>query len=168
MDVALFSALHSYETITEAMRTGNEATAFEAYHQRIETGADVWYDMISMFYKLQNLITKFVTSPRHSEAFIRTVQGNPYSLKTQERARALFVEMNSTYERVMATPGSCSDPGDGPGEERHPHLSDMPGGGRLLARGRGVHLPALRREGGRRWIPADRSMTAIRRRRTLP
>ena len=29
--------------------------AFEAYHQRVETGADVWYDLISMFYKLQNL-----------------------------------------------------------------------------------------------------------------
>ena len=64
VDVALLLRPPRYETITEVMRTGKEETAFEAYHQRIETGADVWYDLISLFYKLQNLITRYVTSPR--------------------------------------------------------------------------------------------------------
>jgi FADH2 O2-dependent halogenase len=110
VDVALFSALHSYETLTEVMRTGREASAFEAYHRRVETGADIWYDMISMFYKIQNLITKFVTSPRHRESFVRALQGNPYVLGAQERSRALLAEMQESYERVMATPGSLLRP----------------------------------------------------------
>ncbi len=110
VDVALFSALHAYETITEVMRTGREEKAFEAYHQRIETGADVWYDLISLFYKLQNLVTKYVTSPRYHESFIRTCQGNPYSPEVQARARALFEDMQRSYEQVMKTPGSLLRP----------------------------------------------------------
>jgi 1H-pyrrole-2-carbonyl-[peptidyl-carrier protein] chlorinase len=110
VDVALFSALHSYETITEVMRTGNEAAAFDAYHRRVETGADVWYDMIKMFYKLQNLVTKYVTSPRYRESFVRALQGNPYLVETQVRSRAMLEDMEQAYERVMSTPGSLLRP----------------------------------------------------------
>lgn len=110
VEVALFSALHAYETIVEALKGGNEQQLFDAYHTRIETGADVWYDLIAMFYKLQNLLTKFVTSSKTRELVVRALQGNPYIRETQERSRNLLASMQEAYERIMATPGSLLRP----------------------------------------------------------
>jgi 1H-pyrrole-2-carbonyl-[peptidyl-carrier protein] chlorinase len=110
VDVALFSAKYAYETITEAWRTGNEAAAFGRYQDRVETGVDVWYELISMFYKLQNLLTRYATSPRTREMIVRTLQGNPYLPDTQARARQLLGMMQESYEKVLATPGALLRP----------------------------------------------------------
>jgi FADH2 O2-dependent halogenase len=110
VDVALFSALYAYETITKAWETGDETTAFAEYQGRVETGVDVWYDLISMFYKLQNLLTRYATSPNRREQIVRTLQGNPYQPDTQTRARDLLAHMQESYERVMTNPGNILRP----------------------------------------------------------
>jgi FADH2 O2-dependent halogenase len=110
VDVALFSALYAYETIIQAWQSGDEAKAFGAYQARVETGVDVWYDLISMFYKLQELVTRFATSRQWREQVIRTLQGNPYLPDTQRRARALLAAMQESYESVMANPRNLMRP----------------------------------------------------------
>jgi FADH2 O2-dependent halogenase len=110
VDVALFSALYAYETITAAWQTKDEARAFDHYQRLVETGVDVWYDLISMFYKLQNLLTRYATSPRYREQIVRTLQGNPYLPETQQRARALLSHMQQTYETVMKDPQNILRP----------------------------------------------------------
>jgi 1H-pyrrole-2-carbonyl-[peptidyl-carrier protein] chlorinase len=110
VDVALFSAKYAYETITEAWKTGNEQKAFSSYQARVETGVDIWYDLISTFYRLQNLLTRYVTSSRWREQIIRTLQGNPYIPDTQERARNLLAAMQESYEKVMASPRNLLRP----------------------------------------------------------
>jgi FADH2 O2-dependent halogenase len=110
VDVALFSSLYAYETIIESFRTGDEARLFERYQERVTTGVDVWYDLISMFYKLQNLLTRYATSPHRRERIIRALQGNPYLPETQARARSLLDDMQDSYEKVMATPGNLMRP----------------------------------------------------------
>ena len=122
VDVAMFSAKYAYETITEALRTGNEAKPFAEYADRVETGVDCWYDLISMFYKLQNLLTRYATSPHRREAIIRTLQGNPYIPETQERARKLLADMQHSYDVVLNSPGNLMRPGDGPRQGRHAHV----------------------------------------------
>ena len=71
---------------------------------------DVWYELISMFYKLQNLVTRYATSPRHREQIVRTLQGNPYLPETQQRARTLLAHMQDTYETVMKNPSNILRP----------------------------------------------------------
>jgi FADH2 O2-dependent halogenase len=110
VDVALFSALYAYETIVEAWRTGDEGRAFVQYQRRVETGVDIWYELISMFYRLQNLLSRFATSHRWRERIVRTLQGNPYIPETQERARVLLDAMQQSYEKAMATPGNLLRP----------------------------------------------------------
>jgi 1H-pyrrole-2-carbonyl-[peptidyl-carrier protein] chlorinase len=110
VDVAMFSAKYAYETIVQALKTGNEAKPFEEYAKRVETGVDTWYDLISMFYKLQNLLTRFATSPHRREAIIRTLQGNPYIPETQMRARKLLADMQNSYDIVLASPGNLMRP----------------------------------------------------------
>jgi flavin-dependent dehydrogenase len=112
VDVALFSAKYAYETITRSLAGGpdEEGRAFADYQARVETGVDVWYDLISTFYRLQNLLTRYATSPRFREQIIRTLQGNPYLPETQERARNLLAAMQESYEKVMASPGNLLRP----------------------------------------------------------
>lgn len=110
VDVALFSSLYAYETLTEAWKNGNEQRAFADYERRVETGVDVWYDLISMFYKLQNLLTRYATSARWRERLVRTLQGNPYLPETQDRARNLLAAMQHSYEVVMQDPKNLLRP----------------------------------------------------------
>ncbi|MEX2457573.1 MAG: NAD(P)/FAD-dependent oxidoreductase [Actinomycetota bacterium] len=110
VDVALFSSLYAFETITRAWETGDEATPFEEYQSRVETGVDVWYDLISTFYRLQTLVTRFATSPKWREQIVRTLQGNPYLPDTQERARRLLDAMHDSYNKIMADPNNLMRP----------------------------------------------------------
>lgn len=102
VDVALFSALYAYEAITAAWTTGGEEKAFGAYERRVGDGVDIWYELIDTFYRLQSLVSRFVTNPRYRERIIRTLQGNPYDPDTQARARILLDDMQATFEKVMA------------------------------------------------------------------
>jgi flavin-dependent dehydrogenase len=110
VDVALFSSLYAYETLVRALRTGQEEKAFEEYQRRLETGVDVWYDLISTFYRLQNLLTWWAVSPWRREQIVRTLQGNPYIPETQDRARVLLAEMERAYQTVLRTPNSLLRP----------------------------------------------------------
>ena len=89
VDVALFTAMYAYEAIEESWRTGNEQKAFDAFHQRASTGVDVWYDTISMFYKLQNLLTRYITHRTWRPYIIRALQGNPYTPENVAQTRQL-------------------------------------------------------------------------------
>jgi flavin-dependent dehydrogenase len=110
VDVALFSAMYAYEAIVESWRSGDEAKQFADYHDLINIGADVWYDVISMFYKLQNLLSRFVTHPKWREHVIRTLQGNPYDPRNGARARELLAAMQESYDRVLAQPHNIMRP----------------------------------------------------------
>jgi len=110
VDVALFSSMYAYETITEVLDTGEEGAPFARYQERVSTGVDVWHELISTFYRLQNLLTRYATSPHRREQMIRALQGNPYLPETQTRARALLDSMQRSYETVLSTPGNLLRP----------------------------------------------------------
>jgi FADH2 O2-dependent halogenase len=110
VDVALFSATYAYEAIMESWRTGDEETTFLRYQDIINTGVDVWYDTIGMFYKLQNLLSRFVMHRRWRESVVRTLQGNPYDPENGRRTRALIDAMQLAYERVLAQPDNLLRP----------------------------------------------------------
>ena len=110
VDVAMFSALYAYETIIESWKTGREAEVFAGYQKRVETGVDIWYELISTFYQLQNLMTRFATSPLRREQIVRVLQGNPYLPETQDRARNLLARMHEAYDKVMKDPTNMMRP----------------------------------------------------------
>ncbi|MGH2739142.1 MAG: NAD(P)/FAD-dependent oxidoreductase [Actinomycetota bacterium] len=110
VDVALYSAKFAYETITKAWQTGQEEAAFRRFHERVETGVDVWYDLISAFYRLQNLVTRYATSPRWREQIVRTLQGNPYLPETRARSRDLLDAMRRSYKVIMRDPNNLVRP----------------------------------------------------------
>jgi flavin-dependent dehydrogenase len=110
VDVALYSAKYAYQAISEAWKTGDERTPFDAFEQRVTQGVDVWYDMIDAFYRLQNLLSWFAVRRKWKPLLTGALQGNPYDPVTQQRARVLLDAMNESYERVMADPNNLLRP----------------------------------------------------------
>jgi FADH2 O2-dependent halogenase len=110
VDVALFSSLFAYETLTRAMNGESEELAFADFERRVTDGIDVWYDMIDTFYRLQNLVTRYATNRRTREMIVRTLQGNPYLPESQRRARELLDAMNRSFEIAMRDPRNLLRP----------------------------------------------------------
>ena len=110
VDVALFSALYAYEAIDEVMRTGNEQKVLDAFHTRIDTGVDSWYDTIRLFYKLQNLLTRYAVHPKWRRYIIRALQGAPYTPERVANNKELQAAMLGTYDEVMRDPDSLLRP----------------------------------------------------------
>src|SRR5438067_9634850 len=67
IDVALHSAELAAVAVGEVLRGGDEAKAFERYERDVNDGADVWYDTVDLFYKLQQLFGRFATDRRYTE-----------------------------------------------------------------------------------------------------
>jgi 1H-pyrrole-2-carbonyl-[peptidyl-carrier protein] chlorinase len=106
VDVATYSALYAFETVNAVLDGQDEAAAFAEYEDRITQGVDIWYDLISLFYKLQNLFTIFAVDRRYRERVVRILQGNPYIPESVKRAREMITLMEEAHERILAQPTS--------------------------------------------------------------
>jgi FADH2 O2-dependent halogenase len=111
VDVATYSALYASETIDAVLKGEDEQCAFKAYERRVSDGVQAWYDLIALFYKLQNLFTFFATRPDYRERVVRILQGNLYQPESLQRAREMIAIMEDAYQRIMADPGSLLRPG---------------------------------------------------------
>lgn len=111
VDIAAYSALYAYEAIEQALGGAAEREVLEAYARRVSDGVEAWYDLISLFYKLQNMFTLFAVKPAFRENIIRILQGNLYMPESLARARRMISLMEETYVRVMEQPENLLRPG---------------------------------------------------------
>lgn len=111
VDVATFSALYAFEAIDATLHGEDEGRAFREYARRVADGVDAWYDLIALFYKLQNLFTIYAVKKRFREKVVRILQGNLYIPEALERAREIISMMEASYERVMRDPNNLLRPG---------------------------------------------------------
>jgi FADH2 O2-dependent halogenase len=111
VDVALYSSLYAYEAIDAILNGQNEEAACEAFERRVSDGVQAWYDLIDLFYKLQNLFTYFATRRDYRERVVRILQGNLYQPEALTRAQEMIAVMQNSYERIMADPNNLLRPG---------------------------------------------------------
>lgn len=111
VDVATYSALYAAEAIERTFQGEDERTALRQYESRVTDGVEAWYDLIALFYKLQNLFTWFAVKKEYRETVVRILQGNLYMPESLARAREMISVMEEAYERVMAQPRNLLRPG---------------------------------------------------------
>jgi flavin-dependent dehydrogenase len=112
VDVAMYSANYAFEAIHAVLDSGqHEDIAFKDYERKVGDGVQAWYDLIALFYKLQNLFTFFAVRSEWRESVIRVLQGNLYQPETLRRARDLITIMEGAYERIMSDPTNLLRPG---------------------------------------------------------
>jgi flavin-dependent dehydrogenase len=111
VDVATYSASYAFEAIDQMLKGGEEESAFAAYERRVNDGVEAWYDLIALFYKLQNLFTLFAIKGEFRESVVRILQGNLYLPETLQRAREMISIMEEAYIAIMAQPDNLLQPG---------------------------------------------------------
>lgn len=110
VDVATYSALYAFEAIDRAFTGQGERAALQEYERRVTDGVDAWYDLIALFYKLQNLFTLYAVKQEYRERVVRILQGNLYIPESLQRAREMISMMEDSYERIMAQPSNLLHP----------------------------------------------------------
>jgi FADH2 O2-dependent halogenase len=110
VDVACYSALYAFEALDAVFKGNDEACAFAEFERRVSDGVEAWYDLIALFYKLQNLFTYFATKKEHRETVVRILQGNLYQPESLQRAREMIAMMEDAYEKIMADPTNLLRP----------------------------------------------------------
>lgn len=111
VDVATYSALYASEAIERVFEGQDEAVALGEYERKVTDGVEAWYDLIALFYKLQNLFTWFAIKKKYRERVVRILQGNLYMPESLERAREMISVMEDAYERITAQPTNLLLPG---------------------------------------------------------
>jgi FADH2 O2-dependent halogenase len=111
VDVACYSALYAFQAIDAVSKGEDEEQAFAEYERRVGDGVEAWYDLIALFYKLQNLFTMFAVDKRYREKVVRILQGNLYLPESLQRAREIIAMMEGAYAEIMAQPSNLLRPG---------------------------------------------------------
>jgi FADH2 O2-dependent halogenase len=111
VDVATYSAQHAFEAVHSVFQGQDEERALAAFEYKVSHGVQAWYDLIALFYKLQNLFTYYATRSAHRKTVVGILQGNLYQPETLQRAREMIAIMEDAYRKIMADPNNLLRPG---------------------------------------------------------
>jgi FADH2 O2-dependent halogenase len=78
VSVAVNSAKFAFEAIEEAVKTGDTADPFAAYNDKVQTGVKIWYEWITIYYRLQALFTRLGRDPENKRQMQQLLQGDVY------------------------------------------------------------------------------------------
>lgn len=80
VSVAMNSARLAAKDIIAAHASGGDyrAESFQGYASTLRRGVQIWYDFISMYYRLNVLFTAFIHDPAYRTDVIRMLQGDVY------------------------------------------------------------------------------------------
>lgn len=113
VSVACYSAKFASAAIVQAFKKGDLSRAnLQPYETRLRAGVGVWYEFITLYYKLMHLFSHFITDDRYRLQILQLLQGEVYD---REKAGVLD-EMRKVIKTVEETEGHIWKP----------YLSDIP------------------------------------------
>ena len=107
VSVAMHSAKFAVEQLVEALKLDDVSqSALQPYQDRIKQGTEIWYDFITLYYKLLPIFTVFISKPEYRSQVIQLLQGDVY----QRSAAPVLEAMRKFVETVEDTPGHVLQP----------------------------------------------------------
>jgi FADH2 O2-dependent halogenase len=104
VSVAVNSAKFAFEALREALDGGDEAAAFESYNERVGRGVQIWYEWITIYYKLQALFTRLGKDPENKRQMQQLLQGDVYdrsAVDVLDRMKALVKTVEESEEHIL-------------------------------------------------------------------
>lgn len=90
VSVAMNSARLAAKDIIAAHASGDfRAGSFRNYADTLRRGVQIWYDFITMYYRLNVLFTAFIHDPAYRIDVIRMLQGDVYDTEEPEALKAM-------------------------------------------------------------------------------
>ncbi len=113
VSVACYSAKFASAEIVRALAAGDVSrNSLQPYETRLKAGVGIWYEFISLYYKLMHLFSHFITDDRYRLQILQLLQGEVYD---REKAGVLD-EMRKVIKTVEEAEGHVWKP----------YLSDIP------------------------------------------
>ncbi len=92
VSVAVNSAKFAFEALDTALKGGDERVAFEAYNEKVKRGVQIWYEWITIYYRLQALFTFLGRDKENKRQMQQLLQGDVYdrnAVDVLDRMKAL-------------------------------------------------------------------------------
>lgn len=107
VSVAMHSAKFAVEQLVTAFEAKNTtAEMLKPYEEKIKQGTEIWYDFITLYYRLLPIFTVFISKPEYRLQVIQLLQGNVYDRK----AAGVLEDMRTFIETVENTKGHILQP----------------------------------------------------------
>ncbi|MEL6183181.1 MAG: NAD(P)/FAD-dependent oxidoreductase [Myxococcota bacterium] len=79
VSVAMSSAKFASQTLVEGLARGDiSEAALTPYETKLRGGVNVWYEFISLYYRLLPLFTVFINSKKHRQGVLELLQGEVF------------------------------------------------------------------------------------------
>jgi len=104
VSVAMRSGQFAFQALTRAMDEGAEEEAFSEYNETVDRGVQIWYEWITLYYRLQHLFTRLSAKPEYKADIQQLLQGEVFdkgAIKVLDRMKALIKTVESTEGHVM-------------------------------------------------------------------
>lgn len=102
VSVAVHSARFASHALVDILRgKTSEEEALRDYEAKLGAGIRVWYDFIKVYYKLQNLFTRYVRKPEYQPELVRLLQGEVYDAD----AITVIDRLRDEIRKIENTPG---------------------------------------------------------------
>jgi FADH2 O2-dependent halogenase len=105
VSVAVNSARLASQALLSVLNEGAvEADAFGRYEARVSSGIKIWYEFIKIYYKLQNLFTRYVRVPEYREDLIQLLRGDVFDvgqIKVLDRLRDDIRAIERTPNHIL-------------------------------------------------------------------
>ena len=104
VSVAVNSAKFAFEALHEALQGNDERAAFAAYDQKVGRGVQIWYEWITIYYKLQALFTRLGKDPENKRQMQQLLQGDVYdrsAVEVLDRMKALVKTVEEAEDHLL-------------------------------------------------------------------
>jgi 1H-pyrrole-2-carbonyl-[peptidyl-carrier protein] chlorinase len=112
VSVAADSARFASEAIVAALAEGDVSErAFQAYERRVMQGTQVWYEFITLYYRMLPLFTYFIRSRKYRMEVLRLLQGEVYDREevgVLDAMREFIRDVEATQGHLLAPSGDAA------------------------------------------------------------
>jgi len=104
VSVAMNSAKFAFGALDRTMKGADEAKEFGEYQTTIKNGVSIWYEWITLYYKLQHLFTLFSRNKEYKFEMQKLLQGEVYdraAVKVLDRMREAVKKIEETEDHLL-------------------------------------------------------------------
>jgi FADH2 O2-dependent halogenase len=104
VSVAMRSGQFAFYAIKKAIEENAEEEAFQEYHEIVDRGVQIWYEWITLYYRLQSLFTRLSTRPEYKKDIQQLLQGEVFdksAVQVLERMKEVIRSVEAHEDHVL-------------------------------------------------------------------
>lgn len=106
VSVAMRSGQFAFQALQRAMEENAEEEAFGQYNETVDRGVQIWYEWITLYYRLQSLFTRLSSMPEYKRDIQQLLQGEVFD----KSAVAVLDRMKEVIKAVETHEGHILRP----------------------------------------------------------